>query len=341
MTREQQDSPTAGGPHIAVIGAGIAGLACARELAASGARASVFERGRRAGGRLSSHDHDGGTFDIGAQYLTVHNEDFAKEVHRWASADVLRSWDPRLVELANGQMQPLQSTAPRFVGAPTMQSIADFLGQGLKIQFGASVAALQRDGAGWRLRDRDGHPLGAGAFDAVVLALPSADALPLLEPDGALAARVATVQWDACWSAMLALSRPSGIEFGGAFINDDPILAWAACENSKPGRPGANGVAERWVLHARSSWSNNFIDLPADDAARWMQRAFAARLARPLAQKSCVATCWRHAIPVNALPEGHLWDAEQALGLAGDWFGGARVEHAFLSGYGLARAIAA
>ena len=110
-------------------------------------------------------------------------------------------------------------------------------------------------------------------------------------------------------------------------------------ENSKPGRTNGEGVAERWLLHARASWSNGFVDLAPDDAARWMQRAFAARLARPLAQRSCSAHLWRAALPVQPLPEGYLWDAPAALGLAGDWCGGARIETAFLSGQALARAI--
>jgi renalase len=49
---------------------------------------------------------------------------------------------------------------------------------------------------------------------------------------------------------------------------------------------------------------------------------------------------WRWALPVDPLPEPFLLDEKQALGLAGDWCGGPRVEGAYLSGVALARAIA-
>jgi renalase len=49
---------------------------------------------------------------------------------------------------------------------------------------------------------------------------------------------------------------------------------------------------------------------------------------------------WRLALPVNPLPEKFLFDASQAIGLAGDWCGGPRVEGAYLSGLALAQAIA-
>jgi predicted NAD/FAD-dependent oxidoreductase len=40
--------------HVAVIGAGIAGLACAREIARADARVTVFEKSRGLGGRLGT-----------------------------------------------------------------------------------------------------------------------------------------------------------------------------------------------------------------------------------------------------------------------------------------------
>jgi len=43
---------------------------------------------------------------------------------------------------------------------------------------------------------------------------------------------------------------------------------------------------------------------------------------------------------VNPLPEPFLYDAQQGIGLAGDWCGGPRVEGAYLSGIALAHAIA-
>ncbi len=329
-----------GVPHVAVVGAGIAGLTCARALAAQGVRVTVFERGSAVGGRLASLHTDAGVFDVGAQYLTVQNEAFAREVRGWVDADRARSWDAHLADLSNGQGVLVGTTTTRYVGVPSMQSIAAHLAHDLDVVLEAEAGRVARGADGfWSLHDAHDRPLGSGRYAALVLAMPSIDALALVRAHAQFAPLLESVGWDACWSASLVLSRPSGIEFDGAFINDDPILAWAARDSSKPLRDCGDGVAERWLLQARPSWSNNFSALSHDEAARWMQRAFAARLARPLAQKSCSALRIRAAAPVAPLAQPYLWDAHLRLGLAGDWCGGARIESAFLSGRALAQAV--
>jgi len=325
--------------HFAIVGAGVAGLTCAREVTAHGYRATVFERGHAVGGRVLSQQTEAGSFDVGAQYLTVQSETFADQVRRWASARLVGSWDAQLAELSKGRAVLVPATGPRYVGIPAMQSIAHDLAQGLDVVFDAAVGRISRGSAEWYLFDPQERPLGIAGFDGIVLAMPSVDALALVRAHADFAPRLEAVRWDACWTSSLALSRPSAIEFDAAFINDDPILAWASRESSKPMRRNGAGVAERWLLQARPAWSNGFLELPPDDAARWMQRAFAARVARPLAQKTCTAILWRTATPADVLPESFLWDPERVIGVAGDWCGGARVESAYLSGLALAQAI--
>ena len=55
--------------RVAVIGAGIAGLACARDLQRAGISVQVFEREATVGGRMSTRTHDGHAFDVGANFL--------------------------------------------------------------------------------------------------------------------------------------------------------------------------------------------------------------------------------------------------------------------------------
>ena len=54
--------------RIAVIGSGIAGLACARRLSDAGYAPILFDKGRGIGGRLATRrTPDGRQFDHGAQ----------------------------------------------------------------------------------------------------------------------------------------------------------------------------------------------------------------------------------------------------------------------------------
>ena len=57
--------------HIAIIGAGMAAVTCARTLVQAGHRVSVFEKSHTLGGRMATRNSPFGTFDHGAQYFTV------------------------------------------------------------------------------------------------------------------------------------------------------------------------------------------------------------------------------------------------------------------------------
>jgi predicted NAD/FAD-dependent oxidoreductase len=326
--------------RIAVVGAGVAGLTCARALVDRGLRVRVFERESCPGGRVATRRIDALCFDHGVQYFTTQDLRFEPVVRQWQAAGIVAPWRGRTMVLAGrGQGEQVES-APRFVGVPTMEAVAVHLARGLDLRLGIEVAQLRRQASEWTLHAESGAPLDEAGFDQVVLAMPSASALPLLTDLSTLAERVATVSWDPCWAAMLSLSRPSGIDFDAAFVSDDPILGWIARESSKPMRAPLRGAAESWILQAHPTWSRAYLNMEEADASRWMQRAFAARLGRPLVQSPVAAHRWRLALPVNPLPEPFLLDPQQGIGLAGDWCGGPRVEGAYLSGLALAQAIA-
>src|SRR4051794_16128883 len=77
---------------VVVVGAGIAGLSCARVLAEGGVRVRVVERGRVVGGRLASKRYDGRYADIGAAYLVADDPEFAAQVASWESRGLARPW---------------------------------------------------------------------------------------------------------------------------------------------------------------------------------------------------------------------------------------------------------
>ena len=57
--------------QVAIVGAGVAGLLCARDLNRLGIACTVFEKSRGLGGRLARRQHAWGELDIGAPFLTV------------------------------------------------------------------------------------------------------------------------------------------------------------------------------------------------------------------------------------------------------------------------------
>ncbi len=324
--------------RFAIIGAGIAGLACARTLREAGATVTVFEREQVPGGRAATLIEQAGPYDHGAQYLTARAERFVTAVRRWEADGIVQHWRGRIVAFGNGDIENKTPSAERFVPVPGARRLGLHLANGLDVRFSTPIAGLTRGGEGWFL---DGEaPAGGrfGPFDAVCVAVPSDAAAALLLEHTPLAEQARTVQWDPCWAVMLALANKSGAEFEGAFINDDPILGWVALDSSKPRRGRVEGVAERWVLHAKPRWSRRYFDMEEAQVARWLARSFSARLRRTLIPLHVRALRWTHATPLNPLPQQFLWDETHRLGMAGDWCDGPRIEGAYLSGQALAEA---
>jgi renalase len=330
--------------RIAIIGAGIAGLTCARELASRGARVTVFDKGLSPGGRVASHESAFGSFDHGAQYLTAQHHRFAAVVERLIAGADAERWTGRVVAYTAGQRTETTMSAERFVGVPDMQAVAHQFAARLDVRLQTRIVRLVPRSDLWDLDDDSGHPMLSSGFDAVCLAVPSAYAARLLRKWRPLAELALQVQWSPCWAAMLAFEKPTGIDFDGAFINDDPVLNWISRDSAKPQRTAIEGIAERWVLHATPHWSSQFLDLPPDSAARKLARAFAQRFAhaggRGLGICRYAGHLWHHASPQTTLAQPCIWDPALRIGMAGDWCVAPRIEGAFLSGLALAETIA-
>src|SRR6185312_9071740 len=87
---------------VVVVGAGIAGIACARELAGAGVEVRVLERARVVGGRMASRRLHGRPVDMGAAYFTVSDPEFARVVEGWRAAGLARPWTDSLAVFENG-----------------------------------------------------------------------------------------------------------------------------------------------------------------------------------------------------------------------------------------------
>ena len=96
-----------------VVGAGLAGVACARTLRAAGAPVVLVDRGRRLGGRMASRRIDGRVVDLGASYLTVSDPEFAAVVDDWQQRGLARPWTDTFA-VAGGEPKtgPLRWAAP-------------------------------------------------------------------------------------------------------------------------------------------------------------------------------------------------------------------------------------
>lgn len=335
--------------HAAVVGAGLSGAACAQALRAAGWQVRVFDKSRGVGGRMATRraawqDPAGAAhqaaFDHGAPAFTARSAAFSRFVDEAVEDGVLARWSPVMAPQGHGNLDGLA----HWVAVPGMPALCRRLLDGTPVRLERAVDALRREGTRWRV-EAAGEVLGEG-FDAVVLALPPAQAAPLLQPHvPAWAHRAQRQPMLPCWTLMAVLRpHPGGAPGWDAAWPQHGPLSWIARNGSKPGRD--DGAFECWVAQATAEWSRTHLEQPAAEVQSLLLQALSQALMRPLGERDVAhATVhrWRYAHAPRGeavAPQRCWWDADAGLAVCGDWLGGAGVEGAWTSGRALAQAIA-
>lgn len=300
---------------VAIIGAGMAGLACARRLREAGVASVLFDKGRAVGGRVATRRVEGLQFDHGAQYVTARSVSFADALAALRVAGAVGDW-----EQGNGQS--------RLVGIPGMSALPRALADGLDVRLNTQVSGLSFLGDRWRLEIGD----GVEEAERVVMTLPAPQAQALLGSDHPLASALNDVRLAPCLTLMAAVSatRPFTI-----LEDPDHPLAWLARDSSKPGRP--RGESTCWVAQAGPAFSAAHMENDPQSIARLMLPLLCERLGVSADEVSyAVAHRWRYARVTVALGRDFLCSEDATLYLGGDWCLGARVEAAWASGQAVA-----
>lgn len=362
MSSASTGRPATGGPatgdpvvatrdvHVVVVGAGLAGIAAARALAAAGIGVRVLDRGRRIGGRMGARTMDGRAVDLGASYFTVPDAPaddtaaaaasaaFGAVVQDWHRRGVAREWTDTFATAVPDRLTG-STAGPLRWGAPGgLRSLVEDLAEPLDVANPVQVAAVRRAGTALAV---DGQPA-----DAVVLAMPDAQARRLVtEPDGRPAAGLAGVADALTRESDPQIALAAGWEtrgwadFAGAFVNGSPTLSWIADDGSRHG-DGAPVL----VAHATPELSAAHLDDP--DALIAPVIADVRRIldigAPPV---WTLAQRWSLAKATGRRENPYLLTDPAAgapVAVCGDgWGGPSRVAQAFVSGHRAGQALAA
>jgi predicted NAD/FAD-dependent oxidoreductase len=342
--------------NIAVVGAGMAGVACSRTLVQAGHRVTLFEKSAGLGGRMATRNSPFGTFDHGAQYFTVRDPRFAKALQ--TTPGVCKPWSANSVRVLDEHGQIAAAGVPaqeaHWVASPGMNALVKRWAQPLaeqhQIELQTRITHLDRDALNphqWQLLSKgpgDAQHVYSG-FDAVLLAIPAEQARLLLNTsqlaDG-LAQQIDMVKVAPCWTLMLAF--PQAMQPGlstlgpqwNAARSTHHRIAWLARESSKPGR----GAVERWTVQASAAWSQEHLEDDAKRVQAKLLKAFSEVTGIRAEPAHVDSRRWRFAQTTQPLGKSHLWDGTIGIGVCGDWCLGHRVEEAFVSGLELALTVA-
>jgi renalase len=316
--------------RIAVIGAGLAGLSCARVLRRAGCYVEVFEQERTIGGRMGSTRLGGVAFDHGCQNVAAKGSRFRSFIEEATANGYAARWNAKASqgEEGGGQLQPW------FVGTPGMPSIMRPLAESVRINSGRKVHTLQRVDKSWHLWFED--QTSAGPFAAVAVCVPAPEARVLLGPLPKLVDAIQKVRMSPCW-ALLVRIEDRILPDQDVFSDMSQLVRWVARNNSKPGRTGRG---DHIVIHASPAWSRETEDAEPELVAEelWGEVSHVLSLP-PIRPAQMIAHLWRNGIVETSLGETYLYSRDDRVGLAGDWCLGRLAEHAFDSGALLGKAM--
>jgi predicted NAD/FAD-dependent oxidoreductase len=295
---------------VAIIGAGMAGLAAARRLSAARIAVSLFDKGRGIGGRAATRRAEGWHFDHGLRFIDAAGPAFAQLVAEWQQDGVVTGWgDDRLT-----------------IGVPSMNAPFRALQNDLSVQSSCQISALDREKQGWRLIAAEPMSSPEGSFDAVILAVPAPQVGPLALTASVQFEGLGSVRYAPCWTVMLGFDQPLDLP---PYRRGDGTIAWMSREASKPGRPSDK---EAVVIQASAEWSRRHLELPAEEIIELLSWE-SGLMATPIL---AIAHRWRYALVEQPAGQPCLWDPASRIGACGDWCMGPGLEAAFLSGEAMA-----
>lgn len=303
--------------RIAVIGAGISGLACGQDLKRAGHEVVIIEKSRGIGGRIATRrTPEDLRFDHGAQFFTVQSRAF----RQFLAGDAKR-WD------AAGAFE---QTRDWFIGCPDIKSFLRPVAKTLDIRLNCRAEKLERIGDDWTLHTDTEVFEG---FDHVVVTAPAPQAAALTEFSDVMQEQIAKAEMAPCWTIMLAFKEPVEKDFDVLKLKNGN-LDWLARNSSKYGRKER---PDCWVAHATAAWSAENLELGRDAALQALLPDILASLGR--SEDDLIyfsAHRWRYANVTKPVGELFIQDETGTLFAAGDWCAGTCVEHAFDSGIKLA-----
>ncbi|MEZ6163083.1 MAG: FAD-dependent oxidoreductase [Phycisphaerales bacterium] len=330
-----QSSPQS---RVAIVGAGLSGLACARELKLRGISCTLFDRGRSLGGRLSTREvRVGGQsfrFNHGAPALHANTPEFQRVIADWVEMGAAR-WlqEPRVI-----------------AGSPSTQTIPERLASGLDVRSSSSVVSIARADGCWDLRSQQ-YPDNSVRFDEysdVVFACPPEQARRVLEASQlGIPEELAAVSSIPAWVCMLVIEKANENEMFPSSIRCDSAEGVASIHIQHQDKRRA-----ALVVTMSDAWSMAQNGRTIEDAEPLIMKASLNalnRVASGLYQLRHVqfaqAHRWGLARPSSRIDMACLYSTALRMGFCGDWFAGPHghwvdAEAAYLSGIAVAEQIA-
>jgi renalase len=334
---------------VIVIGAGVAGLTVARDLKQAGREVLVLEKSRGLAGRSATRTINNSKADHGAQYFTVRDERFQKQVNGWLQQEHLKIWSHGFHRLTEKGLEAPSAGNPRYVFPKGMNTVGKLLGQGLDIRTETKVTQVEPRGEIWRVSSETGETFEA---KTVILNMPPEQASALCTFDiGSLRQQLESVVMEPSFALMAGYEASLAPGWQGLHVDIPSPLSWISHDSSKRSHPTETVL----VMHSTPAFARDHFEADLETVQTNMLNAVAqtsyTAFSSPSTSSGQVLLSafneptwtdiqrWKYALASKFLDVNFL-QHDDSLYFCGDWCGGARLEAAFLSGLAVAQHLA-
>ena len=314
--------------NIIIVGAGISGCVCANRLVMAGHAVTLIEKGRGVGGRMSTRRMDGARIDHGAQFFTARDPRMKGLVKDWVAQGIVVPWYDQV---------PGREDIPksiRFRGINGMTAPAKRLAESFSFEKEFFVDSIYFDEE-WQINEKEGGNRRLLA-DHLVLTMPVPQMLELFrrsqfELESKVMDQLEAVRYTRCLALLGILNKPSVLSDPGTITHPVQDVDWISDNQVK-------GISEvpACTVHAANDYSQKFWDSP-DEGGPYLVKVAEECLQSKITEWSCHR--WGFAKPLVTFGANQYTSAWDRLSLAGDSFGGERIENAAMSGWDAAQAI--
>lgn len=308
-----------------IIGAGIAGLLAAEQLQRHGRKVIVVEKSHGVGGRMASRRIGDALFDHGAQFITARDAAFRRFLKQMEKLDLISPWF--------GAAKADEHTHPRWRGKPAMTAIAKHLSRNLEIKLEAKAEKIWVQDNIWQVKLDDLTTLQA---ETLLLTPPVPQSLELIDYSDLNISDesrmiLAKLSYDRCLAVLVRIASPSNIPQPGFLRKPSDSIYWLSDNQLKGISPSPALTIHATTDFSLRNWSEDrraIGEKLIEEARRYMQ----------MKVLDFQVHGWKFARPQHVRESrSHLLYWDPLLLIAGDAFGGPRVEGAALSGWDAAR----
>lgn len=340
---------------VAVIGAGLSGLAAARRLMKEGRRVVVVEKSRGLGGRAATRRLASGLgvevpVDHGAQFFTARDIRFVEQVSRWEEEGVCFPWCEGFMTWKEGVLYDPNPEwkENRYACRGGMTQLARSLAVGMEVMCDFEVGSVFLTQGHWELRklhvDHLDPHLSRSPVRAreLIISAPLPQALKLIGTHLSSDQHelIGRIHYGPCIAVMArypdAITPPA---WRGIQARDpNGKISWMAWDSSKRVKGAAATPAAFAVIHGSKSFSSRWLDaskeelrVAADELFQEASVIGGSWMSEPL---EFLVHRWRYAQPDGPKAAGGFLSApsEIPLYVIGDGLNGGRIEGAWLSG---------